>query len=160
MPSAILNECSELLKEQNLRVVFAESATAGRLCAEFALTEQAGKFLRGSLVCYDADIKQDYLNVERALIDTFTPESAEVTEAMTIGLKDLVPAEVHVSVTGLLTPGGSETAEKPVGTIFTNGRYFDKVFADRSVFNGSQEEILMQAVDRVAFLIIRAIKSV
>ena len=158
MPSVILKECCELLKAEHLTVIFAESATAGRLCYEFSLTEQAGSFLKGSLVSYNADVKQDNLHVQRKLIDIYSPESAEVTEAMTEGLKLLFPADIYVSVTGLISPGGSETEEKPVGTMFVHGKYKDKVFTDRTVYHGGPEEIVMQTVDRVAFLIINAIK--
>jgi len=160
MPSTILIECSELLKDKNLKLAFAESATAGRLCYEFSLTKHAGKFLKGSLVSYDADVKQDCLHVQRSLIDTYTPESAEVSEAMTYGLKDLVPADIYLSVTGLISSGGSETAEKPVGTMFINMRFDGTMFTDRIVFCGSPEEIVLQTVDRVAFLIIQTIKSI
>jgi len=159
MPSAIVNECSELLKKEGLKLFFVESATAGRICYEFSLTEQASEFLKGSLVSYNADIKQDILHVQKTLIDTYTPESSEVTEALTEGAKTMFLADIHVSVTGLTTPGGSETEEKPVGTMFIHGKFKDKVFKDRTVFPGGQAEIVMQTIDRVAFLIIRAIKS-
>lgn len=159
MPSAIVNECSELLKSEGLKLFIVESATAGRICYEFSLTEQASGFLKGSLVCYNADIKQDILRVQKTLIDTFSPESPEVTKALTEGAKTMFLADIHVSVTGLTTPGGSETAEKPVGTMFIHGKFKDKDFIDRSVFSGGPEEIVMQTVDRVAFLITQAIKS-
>ncbi len=158
MPSVILKECSELLKKENLTVIFAESATAGRLCFEFSQTENASAFLKGSLVSYNADVKQDNLHVQRKLIDKYTPESAEVTEAMTDGLKLLFPADIYVSITGLISPGGSETEEKPVGTMFIHGKFRDRVFTDRTTFDGGPEEIVMQTIDRVAFLIINAIK--
>jgi len=160
MPSAIVNECSELLKDEDLKLFFVESATAGKICYEFSLTDEASKFLKGSLVCYNADIKQDILHVQKTLIDTYTPESPEVTEALTEGAKTMFLADIHVSVTGLTTPGGSETEEKPVGTMFIHGKFRDKVIKDRTVFPGRPDEIVMQTIDRVAFLIIRAIKSV
>jgi nicotinamide-nucleotide amidase len=34
--------CSKLMAEQGLTIAFAESATAGWLCSEFALTEESG----------------------------------------------------------------------------------------------------------------------
>ncbi|WP_432708649.1 CinA family protein [Pedobacter sp.] len=157
MPSNILIKCGKTLQEKNLTVVFAESVTAGRLCAEFSLLENAGKFLKGSLVTYDAGLKQDNLNVPRSLIDDYTPESAEVTEAMTMGLRDLVPADIYLSITGLNSEGGSETKTKPVGTIFIHGLYGNIEIKDRSVFKGSPKKIVMQAIERVAFLIHEAI---
>lgn len=39
--------CGELLVKNKLTIAFAESATAGRISAEFALIPDAGKFLKG-----------------------------------------------------------------------------------------------------------------
>ena len=159
MPSNILIKCGKELLNNNLTVVFAESMTAGRLCAEFSLLENAGKFLKGSLVTYDAGLKQDSLNVQRALIENYSPESAEVTEAMTLGLKSLVPADIYVSITGLNSEGGSESENKPVGTVFIHGLYGEIEIKDRVVFKGAPKKIMMQAVDHVAFLIHETITS-
>ncbi|WP_432712454.1 CinA family protein [Pedobacter sp.] len=159
MPSEIVTKCSKLLIDKNLRVVFAESATGGRLGYEFSMTEKAGQFFIGSLVTYDAGLKQDRLDVSKELIDEFTPESAEVTKAMTLGLSVIVPADIYLSITGLVSPGGSETPEKPVGTIFIHGLCKDREIVDRTVFKGSPEEIVMQAIDRVATLLIESINA-
>ncbi|OXA89002.1 CinA family protein [Flavobacterium hercynium] len=68
-------------------------------------------------------------------------------------------AKITLAVTGLATPGGSETPEKPVGTIFfciitptkkTNHQFF---------FKGSPEEIVLQAIDQGSKLIIESITS-
>jgi nicotinamide-nucleotide amidase len=160
MPSTILIKCGRKLLENNLTVVFAESVTGGRICAEFSLLEQAGKFLKGSLVTYDAGLKQDSLSVQRTLLEKFTPESAEVTEAMTLGLRNIVPADIHMSITGLSREGGSETKTKPVGTIFIYGLYGDIEIKDRVVFKGSPKKILLQAVDHVAYLIHETIDAI
>jgi nicotinamide-nucleotide amidase len=158
MPSPLVIQCAELLKEKNLTIVFAESATAGRLCYEFSLIEKAGKFLKGSLVTYSADLKQDNLRVKGSLIEKYSPESAEVTAAMTAGMITLFPADIYISVTGLLQPGGSESEEKPVGTVFIHGRYDGQDYLERIVFKGGPEEIVLQTVDRVAFLVSRTIQ--
>src|SRR4051812_18653947 len=113
-----ISECSKLMAGQGLTIAFAESATAGWLCSEFALTEESGKVLKGGLACYDADLKVSILGVPKALIDQFTPESMEVTREMAYRLAKLIPSDIQVTVTGLTTPGGSETPEKPVGTMF------------------------------------------
>jgi len=160
MLSNNLIQCGRQLLENNLTVVFAESVTAGRICAEFSLLEHAGKFLKGGLVAYDAGLKQDSLHVQKVLIDNFTPESAEVTEAMTMGLRNIVPADIYVSITGLTKAGGSESKTKPVGTIFIHGIYGDIEIKERVVFEGAPDEIVLQAVDRVAFLIHETIVSV
>src|ERR1700712_2687592 len=84
--------CSKLMAEQGLTIAFAESATAGWLCSEFALTEESGQILKGGIACYDADLKVSLLKVPQELIDEFTPESMEVTREMAYRLRDLIPS--------------------------------------------------------------------
>lgn len=150
-----LEICGKLLIDQGLTLAFAESATAGRIASDFSLLTDAGKFLKGGLICYDAMLKETLLNVPEGMIKTFTPESMEVTHAIAQGLFELIPADIHIGVTGLTCPGGSETPEKPVGTIFIhcllNGA---PLFSDRTLFEGCPEEIVDQAVQRTAKLLI------
>jgi nicotinamide-nucleotide amidase len=159
MPSQKITDCSQLLAEQNLRIAFAESATAGRLAAEFSLTADSGNILVGGLVCYDANLKVEILRVPKELIEFYTPESAEVTKELAERLQTYIPGDIHVAITGLTTPGGSETDEKPVGTIFIHAMIKGNSVAVREVFEGSAEQIVLQAVDRVAQLLIDEISA-
>lgn len=135
------------LKDKNLTIAFAESATAGRLCADLSLVENAGNFLKGGIICYDACIKESLLNVNHEIIKRYTPESMEVTKAIAIGLSKLIPADIHIGVTGLTCPGGSETKDKPVGTMFIyackNGKH---VFSERILFEGDELKIVSLSI--------------
>lgn len=146
--------CSRLMAEKNLTIAFAESATAGWLCSEFALTEQSGEVLMGGIACYDASLKMSLLKVPKKLIDTYTPESMEVTREMAYRLSKLIKADVYVTVTGLTTPGGSETPEKPVGTMFVFALINGRQAGFRKVFQGSCEEVIRQTIYAVADLLI------
>ncbi|WP_439555450.1 CinA family protein [Dyadobacter sp.] len=157
MPSQIVIECGKALAAQKLSVAFAESATAGRLAAEFSLCAESGTILKGGLVCYDALLKQTILHVPSDMIQKFTPESAEVTQELANRLQSFIPADVHIGVTGLTCPGGSESPEKPVGTMFVHAYFKDKSVAAREVFKGSPEEIMLQCIDMVARLILQEI---
>lgn len=158
MPSQIVIDCSKLLADKKLTIAFAESATAGRLAAEFALTPFSGAILKGGLVCYDANIKKDILGVPQELVDKFTPESAEITEELAKRLQTFIPADIHVGITGLTTPGGSETPEKPVGSMFIHAMIVKQSVAAYQVFDGTDEEIVLKTVDRVAQLLIDELK--
>lgn len=154
-----LTSCCKLLIDKQLTIAFAESATAGRMSAEFAMVEDAGKFLKGGLVCYDASLKEDVLNVPKTLIDKYTPESIEVTKAITEGLTHLIEADIHVGVTGLPAVGGSETEEKPVGTMFIYALVNKQtLFSERIVFNGNEEGIILQTVNHTAKLLTSHLK--
>lgn len=142
--------CCELLKERELSIAFAESATAGHVMAEFSLVESAGQFLKGGVVCYDAVIKEELLKVPKALISTYTAESAEVTYSLSLGLQHLINADIYVAITGLTSPGGSESEKKPVGTMFFHFLYKDSSKAYREVFKGDSENVMFKSVEFIA----------
>ena len=150
-------ECAaKLLIDKKFSIAFAESATAGRASAEFSLACDAGKFLKGGMVCYNAELKSSVLNVSRSLLEKYTPESMEVTAAIAQGLAGLIPADIHIGITGLPCPGGSETTEKPVGTMFIYTLFQSKeLFADRVFFEGGHKEIVDQTIQHVALLLIK-----
>jgi nicotinamide-nucleotide amidase len=155
MAESKIGKCSKLMVQQGLSIAFAESATAGWLCSEFALTEESGKVLKGGIACYDADLKVSLLGVQQRLIDAYTPESMEVTREMAYRLKEMIDADIQVAVTGLTTPGGSETPEKPVGTMFVFALIRDREAGFRKVFSGSCEEVIHHTIEATADLLIQ-----
>lgn len=154
MPSSLVIKSSKLLESHHLTIAFAESATAGRLASEFALTENSGKILIGGLVCYDARVKEEILGIPVSFVEKYTPESAEVTKELAERLKKIMLSDIQVAVTGLTTSGGSETPQKPVGTMFIHLVMKDKSVGIREVFDGTPEAIIMHTIDKVAELLI------
>lgn len=49
MAASKILECSKLIAANGLTISFAESATAGWLCSEFALTPESGQILLEAL---------------------------------------------------------------------------------------------------------------
>ncbi|MGE6355972.1 CinA family protein [Flavobacterium sp. NPDC079362] len=158
MTSEIIIQCSEAIAAKGWNIAFAESASAGKLSAEFSLTPLSGKILRGGIVCYEVFVKEQILLVPRELIEQFTPESQEVTSALAQRTAVIFNADITVALTGLTTAGGSETAEKPVGTIFLSIITPSGTIDHREVFAGGPEQIIQQAADKAAALIIEKIK--
>jgi nicotinamide-nucleotide amidase len=89
------------------------------------------------------------------MIEEYSPESAEVTEAITRGLSKLIPADIHIGITGLTTPGGSETKEKPVGTMFIHAIKdgTETIFAEKVIFDGPPEDIAIKTVWHIGSLL-------
>lgn len=154
MPSEIINQCSQFIAGKEWNIAFAESATAGRICSEFSLTSHSGKILRGGLCCYEVFVKEQILKVPHGMIEEFTPESAQVTAALARNAARFFNSKVTVAVTGLTTPGGSETEDKPVGTMFFSILTPLGLIEERIVFSGGPEQIIMQSADKVAELIL------
>lgn len=156
MPSKIVIKCSKAIAAKGWNISFAESATAGRMSAEFSMTEESGKILRGGIVCYEVFIKEQILNVPHTAIERHTPESAEVTQLLAQQTSKIFNSKIAVAITGLTTPGGSENKEKPVGTIFFHIITPLKKISHREVFKGTPEEIVLQAIDKTAELILES----
>lgn len=146
--------CAKALADFGFTIAFVESASAGRLSYEFSKTEHSGDVLQGGIVCYNVSFKQQLLGIPAGMIEAFTPESAEVTKAMAVMFARHQEVDVCVALTGLIKPGGSETPQKPVGTIFVHG-VFPGIEASRHwEFQGTPEEIMEQAVAETAQFII------
>jgi nicotinamide-nucleotide amidase len=79
----------------------------------------------------------------------------EVTREMAYRLKNVIPSDIQVTVTGLTTPGGSETPEKPVGTMFIFALISGREASFRKVFAGSCEEVIHQTIEATADLLTR-----
>jgi nicotinamide-nucleotide amidase len=98
---------ARLLQQQRLKVVFAESCTAGLVSATLSRPPGISEYLCGSAVVYREATKTAWLEVSAA--DLANPEitavSPEVGQAMAIGVLRKTPeASVSASITGYLGP--------------------------------------------------------
>lgn len=148
--SVAIEQCRKLLLDRQQTIAFAESATGGSLAAAFSKLADAGNIFKGAIVCYDACLKEDLLHVAKKTIDKYTPESTEVTREMVLGLKKMIHADIHVAVTGLTRPGGSESKEKPVGTIFFCIAQKDNIVSCKEYFTGSEEKIINLTIEQIS----------
>jgi nicotinamide-nucleotide amidase len=157
MASDKVTACCKALIEKNLTITFAESASAGKMCYEFSTVFNSGRILIGGMVCYHSSMKEDLLHIPWGTIEQYSAESAEVTKLMAQNFYRYINSDICVGLTGLTTPGGSESESKPVGTIFIHIIFGEIQIAKRFEFKGNPEEIIYQAIDVVADLILREI---
>ena len=85
--------------------------------------------------------------------ETYGAVSAQTAQTMAWGVRELLKADVAVSVTGLAGPGGDEFGN-PVGTVFIG--YQDEKTAQviGCHFIGTREEIRNQTIDRALKLVL------
>lgn len=160
MASESIKECSRRIAEKNLKIALVESATAGWMASEFSLAPDSGKVFLGGLVCYDASAKESLFDISKDIIDKYTPESAEVTRLLAERLDRYFKCDIAVGITGLTAPGGSETPEKPVGTMFIHIKLpGDRYYAHREVFEGGPEDVMIGATERTGELLSRLVED-
>lgn len=150
IPNKLVNK----LRDKGLRLALAESITCGLAANKLSSCPGVSDVLTSSHVCYTAEAKMQVLSVNKATIDRHTCESPEVTAEMARHLPALVEADIYAAVTGLASSDGSETSEKPVGTVFFCIVYKGKSHHFRHVFNGQPLEIKKKACTRLYELIL------
>ncbi len=116
MPDDVAHALAEKLAQQQVRVVFAESCTAGLVSAALARVPGISHWLCGSAVTYRQATKQAWLDVSKESIEQHTAESESVAREMAINvLKKTPEADYAAAVTGHLGPGAPPEAD---GIIF------------------------------------------
>ena len=93
------------LGELGVRIVFAESCTAGLVSATLARVPGISEWHCGSAVVYREQTKEEWLDVPRTQIDRFTAVSDTIARRMAVGVLAHTPeAHIAASVTGHLGP--------------------------------------------------------
>jgi nicotinamide-nucleotide amidase len=146
-------------RENNLTLAFAESMTCGLAAHQLSQVKGTSDAFKGSLVCYNGDVKTNVLKIPERLIEKHTAESQQVTDEMAKKLKRIFSADVYAAITGLATPGGSETKTKPVGTVFLSVLFRNKLFRLRKRFRGNALEIKKKACDELYRFIISKVSA-
>lgn len=141
----ITNKLMRALLEKGLTLALAESMTCGLMAHQLCNVRGTSEVLKGSIVCYQEEVKKTLCKVPPALLKRFTAESQEVTDALAKQLPALFNADIYLAVTGLAAPGGSEGPDKPVGTVFLSVLYQNKLHQKRLVLKGTPLEIRKQA---------------
>ena len=133
-----------LLAEKKLTVATAESMTAGLVAHSLSRIPGASNYLRGGIVCYDSRVKVEQVGVPEALIQVHTAVSAEVAEALAVGVREKLHADLGVSAVGYAGPD-ADGPEKPVGTTFVGVAWNGGSKTHKFVWPGNRNEIQTRA---------------
>ncbi|HAY79943.1 MAG TPA: damage-inducible protein [Planctomycetaceae bacterium] len=109
---------ADTLQQFGLRIVFAESCTAGLLAASLGAVEGISNYLCGSAVSYRERTKIDWLDVDPVSLANQTAVSQQVAEEMVRGVLQRTPeAHVAAATTGHLGPGAPPAQD---GVVFVS----------------------------------------
>jgi PncC family amidohydrolase len=150
--------CSDVLKAlEGKTLVTAESLTGGGIGAAVTAVPGASKVFKGGIISYTDEVKKEVLSVPADYLITYGAVSAPVAEAMAIGARKLLKADVAVSVTGLAGPDGDDFGHE-VGTVFIGYADQDGVTAGEYHFAGDREAVRSQTVRAALQLILENVK--
>jgi nicotinamide-nucleotide amidase len=138
------------LKQETLAV--AESCTGGLLSQRITSISGSSRSFLGGAVVYSNELKIDFAGVPPELIEAHGAVSAEVAEALALGIRRRVGSSMGVGITGIAGPGGG-TEEKPVGLVFIAVSYGNKTESLECNFRGDRDRIRLwasqQALDMI-----------
>ncbi len=100
-----------LLAEAGLRLAVAESLTGGMVAARLTSVPGASNWFAGGIVSYGEDVKRSLLSVSPGPV-----VSEGAAAEMASGVRDLLKADVGLSLTGVAGPTSQD--DQPVGTVF------------------------------------------
>jgi PncC family amidohydrolase len=142
----LAHQFGKALAARGLRLVTAESCTAGLLAACVAEAPGSSAVLEGSVVSYAASMKASALGVPEGVIEERTVYSAEVARAMALGALERAPgAGLALAVTGVGGPGPDQG--KPAGLVYVAAALRDsEPVVEAFRFGGRPREVLAAAV--------------
>lgn len=130
----------KLLFQQKLTLAIAESCTGGLITHRITNVPGSSNYFERGVVSYSNESKIEILGVPKELIESVGAVSAEVVEAMAVGIRKLARSDIGVAISGIAGPGGG-TETKPVGTVFIGISHKKGVSSRRFQFKGTREEI-------------------
>jgi len=114
--SVTVRETVELAISRGITVATAESLTAGLVAARLADVPGASAALRGGVVSYHNEVKEQVLGVSGELLAERGSVDPDVARQMAEGARRSCGADLAVSTTGVAGPDSHDG--KAVGTVF------------------------------------------
>ena len=112
----------------------AESLTGGLIGARLTNVPGASRVFRGGIVSYASEVKFDLLGVPEGPV-----VSAPAAEAMAVGARRVLGADVGLAVTGVAGPDWQD-GERP-GTVYVGLAFGDEVTSQLVVLPGDRERV-------------------
>lgn len=107
----------KLLKNSGKTLALAESCSGGYISHLITTVPGSSNYLRGTVVPYHNDLKQQVLGVNSATLAQHGAVSEETVREMAIGVKKLFGADYGLASSGIAGPDGG-SPDKPVGTVW------------------------------------------
>lgn len=140
------------LEMRGATLAVAESCTGGLMSERLTRISGSSRSFLGGAIVYSNDLKTEFADVPRTLIDDYGAVSPQVAEAMADGIRERAGATFGCGITGIAGPGGG-SEEKPVGLVYiavSDGKHTDVI---EKRFGGDRERVrqwaAQQALDMV-----------
>ena len=134
------------LQSRGWRLATAESCTGGWVAEVVTATAGSSHWFDSGFITYSNDAKVALLGVSPMTLARHGAVSENTTASMAKGTLERTEADVALSISGIVGPGGG-SADKPVGTVcFGWARTGEAPQTATCHFDGDRESVRRQAV--------------
>ncbi|WP_338469786.1 competence/damage-inducible protein A [Niallia sp. XMNu-256] len=143
--TSLMSELSKVLQENQLTIAAAESLTGGMFQKELTATPGAGMLLKGGIVCYTPEVKQNVVKVKKETIDSHGVVSSQCAQELAENVANIMNADIGISFTGVAGP--DELEGKPVGTVYVGISIKGKpTIVEKLALSGNRTNIRIRTV--------------
>jgi nicotinamide-nucleotide amidase len=128
------------LRESGQTLAVAESCTAGMLGMHITRVPGSSDYFKGGILCYSNETKMELCGVPADMMQEFGAVSAEVAEALALGVRNSLHSSIGLAITGIAGPGGG-SPEKPVGLVFIGVSDGKRTQSRHRIMPGDRESI-------------------
>ncbi|MDR7243314.1 competence/damage-inducible protein A [Priestia megaterium] len=156
--TSLHNELVKELKAQGLTIASAESLTGGLFSERLTTVAGAGEAVKGSLVAYHYEIKQNILGVSEHTLNQYGAVSEQCAAEMAQRIQQLYKTDIGIGFTGVAGPSKQEG--HPVGTVHIGVAYKDQTPQVYSLqLSGSRQGIRSRTVNYGCHYVLKTIKK-
>ncbi|MFO7672378.1 MAG: competence/damage-inducible protein A [Lutibacter sp.] len=142
----------QLLTDKRQTLAVAESCTGGNIAKIITSVPGASNYFVGGIVAYSKMIKINELQVNEKIIAENTVVSAQVAEAMAMGIQQKYHTDYAIATTGNAGPTADET-DKTVGTVFIAIATPTTIFSEEFFFGKPREKVIGRASNKALELL-------
>lgn len=151
-------EIASLLTNKGMSLAIAESFTGGAISARFTQNPGASAYFKGTVVSYATSVKEDVLGVSSQLIKEHSAVSAQVVQAMAIGVKDKLESDFAIATTGNAGPSKGDS-DQEVGIVYIGIASPNGVFSKKFSMGKNRERTIEKGVNRSLSLLFEEISK-
>ena len=147
----VSKEINEIMWRDCKTLSTAESCTSGRVAS----------VIKGGLIAYADEVKENLLGVDAQVIEENTPVCEEVARQMVIGANKLFNTDYAVAITGYAGPGGPDGGKAGVivGTIWIAVGNADRIVTRMIEEDNGRDKNLASATNVAMHMLLDYIKG-
>ncbi|GMB08386.1 nicotinamide-nucleotide amidase [Thermolongibacillus altinsuensis] len=152
----LFSKTLEKLKEKGKTIAIAESLTGGLFAEQLTAISGASAVVKGGVICYTNEIKENVLGVPKEILQTEGAVSKRCAQLLAENVRKLCRAHIGISFTGVAGP--SELEGKPVGTVWIGIATEEETKTFPLTLAGNRDMIRMRTAKYGCYYLLQALK--